>query len=258
MKKLFFLLTALLSIGSVVTSCSNDNASDSNQPATRSYVQDAELLMKFVDVDKAEGLYYINDNKKITALSYITDKDWQELQKVDPANRTIYENELMQLNAQLENVAKNGAVSQIVYSTYGETWVRNIGEDFPFTVETKDYTPNVTTKAQYGAWVLDPDMTVYMSFNGNANIRSDIRMNLFGSMYYFFEIICQIKATKTGSYPGEGGNNPKSVVFSGVSSFENYSFLWKTVSGLPSYWDFQGIQHSPGFGKGTINVNFYD
>ena len=105
-------------------------------PAMRDYQTDAEVLSKFVDVNKSLGEYYINVNKKNSPLAYIYDSDYQELQKVSPANRTRFEDELKALNSKLAVAAKREDVSQIVYSTYGgETWIRTINHDAAVTIE---------------------------------------------------------------------------------------------------------------------------
>lgn len=43
-----------------------------------------EVLSRFVDVNEATNEYYINENKKTRALSYVTGSDWQDLEKVSP------------------------------------------------------------------------------------------------------------------------------------------------------------------------------
>lgn len=260
MKKLFYFLVALLSIGFVVTSCSNDETIDANTPTTRSYDQDAEILVKFVDINKTEGQYFINDSKKISALSYITDKDWEELQKVNPANKTRFENDLRMLNNQLEAVAKRGDVSQIVYTTYGgKTWIRNISEDVPFMIERSNNVQAIATKANYNTMsILADGFTAYADFYAGRTIRSIVDINMFAWKYYFFEITCKIDATKTG--PIEGGNKENAIVISGTGQHENYTFTW-TAKGSETYlnWKFQGKMHSPSDDlSANVRVDFVD
>lgn len=124
MKKLtywVFMLFACIAI----TSCTDDDM-PTDKASVRDYQTDAEVLAKFVDVNKTLGEYYINENKKNSPMAYVTNKDWEELMLVSPVNRTKFENELKAVNSAIELAAKRNDVTQIVYNTYNETWVRTI------------------------------------------------------------------------------------------------------------------------------------
>ena len=246
MRKLSYFLMALLSIGVVVTSCSNDVTMDENQPATRSYDQDAELLSKFVSINKSEGTYFVDDSKKVTVLSYITDQDWKELQKVNPLNRTMYENELKTLNAELAAVAQRKDVAQIVYSTMGETWIRNINTDREVNIEVARPSETVATRATVATFSFFGDGYLVTSdpFTSGRQLRSSIELLHSGYKYYFFEISCET-ATKQG--PAEGGSYPNAVVLSGVAQYYLTSdYIWTTTkSGNSVTWQFKGKMRSP-------------
>lgn len=47
-----------------ITSCTDDDM-PTDKASVRDYQTDAEVLAKFVDVNKTLGEYYINENKKI-------------------------------------------------------------------------------------------------------------------------------------------------------------------------------------------------
>jgi len=96
MRKLL-ILTFLLCAVLVISSCS-DSDLPSIPAATRDYQTDAQILSKFVDVNKTIGEYYINENKRNSPLSYISDRDWEELLLVNPLNRAIFEKELTAVN----------------------------------------------------------------------------------------------------------------------------------------------------------------
>ncbi len=243
MKRLFYFLVALY-IGVVITSCSNDEIMDVNN-VTRNYEQDAAILSKFVSINKSEGTYFVDDSKKVTALSYITDHDWKELQKVNPLNRITYEDGLKTLNAELAAAAQRSDVVQIVYSTIGETWIRNINTTPEVSIEigepsTRATRAIVATFSFFG----DGYLVTSDQFTSGRQLRSTIELLHSGYKYYFFEISCET-ATKQG--PAEGGSYPNAVVLSGVAHYYlNSDYIWTTTrTGSNVSWQFKGKMRSP-------------
>ena len=92
MKNLFLSLAVLLSTGLCVVSCSDATVVSDEMPAMRDYQTDAEVLSKFVDVNKSLGEYYINVNKKNSPLAYIYDSITRNfkryLQPTEPGLKT--------------------------------------------------------------------------------------------------------------------------------------------------------------------------
>lgn len=255
MKQLFLSLAILLFTGFAVTSCSDDETMNNETPASRDYETDARILSKFVDVNKTIGEYYINENKKNSPLSYLTNKDWEELQSVNPANRARYENELKALNASLEAAAKSSDV--IVYNTYGETWVRNIKENTPIEIEKQELTSTRNTRSSYGRMGLLYNSEQRQSFYAGNQIRTRIDINLMGYTYYFFDLICDTNATKSGS--SSGGYDPKKVTMSGTTSMESWEYSWRENTGSNNvYWEFRGKRHAPSDFSSNITVEFFD
>lgn len=250
MKKFFlsYSLIALFSLGMCVTSCSDDDVASSEAPAMRDYQTDVQILSKFVDVNKSVGEYFLNENKKNSPMAYVSDTDWQALQEVSPTNRTRFENELKELNSQLAVAAQNPEVSQIVYSTYGETWVREIDHNTPVVLSVSENTNSVATRSTYQRLQLLYGQEQWASFKAGKTIKSDININMYGSAYYFFEIICDTNAEKSpsGDYPAGGGNDPKKIVMSGTGSVEYYTFTWTCKDGSSNVsWEFRGKIHAP-------------
>lgn len=248
MKKLFLQFAFLALGGLALSSCSQDESIVSESPTMRDYQTDSEVLSKFVDVNKTVGEYFLNENKKNSPMSYISDADWQELLKVSPTNRTRFENELKELNSQLAVAAQNPEVSQIVYNTYGDTWIREIDHESPVKLSVSENTNSVATRATYQRLQLLYGQEQWASFRAGRTVRSDISINMFGYSYYFFEIICDTDAQKSpsGSYPAGGGSDPKKIVMSGTGSMESYSFTWTCTDGSSNvYWEFRGKIHSP-------------
>ena len=67
MKKVIFMFISLLTVLGVC-SC-NDN--EVIEPVVSDSVSDMEVLSRFVDVNEITNEYYINENKKTRALSYV-------------------------------------------------------------------------------------------------------------------------------------------------------------------------------------------
>lgn len=257
MKKILSLALLLMACF-VITSCSNDEEVITQSSVARDYQTDAQVLAKFVDINKTIGEYYINENKKNSPMSYITNKDLEELQLVNPVNRVRYENDLKVLNSQLEAAAKRSDVSQIVYSVQGETWIRNIdNNDVPFSLEqTKDQ----FTRASRASWRLQLayNSEQRTSFYAGRQITSNVSINMTGYNYYYFEVICDTNASKSPS-GSVGGSNPKSILLSGTAIMENYTFRWTANSSdTQIYWEFRGRQNAPNFSGGTIMIEFSD
>ena len=63
MKRIHILLMALVALS--IQGCQDDFDVPSEQ-ASRSYEQDAEVLNRFVDINKTTHEYYINPNKRTT------------------------------------------------------------------------------------------------------------------------------------------------------------------------------------------------
>lgn len=86
MKKVMFLLFGLLTVFGI-SSCTDNEITE---PVVSDSVSDMEVLSRFVDVNEATNEYYINENKKTRALSYVTGSDWQDLEKVSPLSIEKY------------------------------------------------------------------------------------------------------------------------------------------------------------------------
>ncbi len=255
MKKILNLAFLLLAYF-VISSCSDDGMA-TQAPVTRDYQTDAQILSKFVDINKTLGEYYINENKKNSPMAYVTNKDWEELQLVNPANRTRYENELRALNAQLAVVAQRSDVDQIVYSIYGETWVRKLTDNSPIMFERSNQTATRSVKSDYGRLNLLYNSEQWLSFYAGNRVYMTITINLYSYTYYFFEIICETNASKSGS--SAGGSDPKRVVMSGTTSMETWQFTWTENTGSSNvYWEFRGNRSAPQDFSAQITAEFND
>lgn len=246
----------------VISSCSDDEMA-TQAPITRDYQTDAQILSKFVDVNKTLGEYYINENKKNSPMAYVTNKDWEELQLVNPVNKAKFENDLKALNSQLEIAAKRPEVSQIVYNTYGETWIRTLQKDAPIMIEKSPLNETeATTRSTWATLQLQYNALNEANFYAGNQIKSKISINMFGYKYYYFEIDCKIDASKTpeGWYPSGGGDNSQAIVMTGSASMETYNFTWKANSSDNDiFWKFKGYLYNPqNLGECLITAEFMD
>lgn len=263
MRKLLMLTFLLCAV--IVTSSCSDSDLPSTPAATRDYQTDAQILSKFVDVNKTIGEYYINENKKNSPLSYITNRDWEELALVSPVNRNRFERELGEINRSLEIASKRPDVTQIVYNTYGgNTWIRTLDHDAGFSIEKSllGDASNPVTRSTWSILQLQHGALNEATFYAGPQIKSKISIDMLGYKMYFFEIACKTEATKTaeGGYPSGSGDNEKTIVMSGQGSMESYNFTWRAKNDDDNiFWQFKGTLHNPqGLGECIIKAEFTD
>lgn len=248
MKHIFFTLAVILSAGVGVTSCSDEEVINVESPVTRDYQTDSQILSKFVDFNSSTGEYFINENKRPNAISYLNDKDWLELQKINPINYTRYEKELQELNRQLAEYEKDPNISRIVYSTYdGKTYVKDLNNDNSIQIE-RSFTISRSTKAYFSQMSISNGTQSYASFNTGSTIHTDIQILAFG--YYLCELKCNTKGAHCTN------NNLSSLVLSGTGPTGTVSYTW-TNSSSSTFWNFTGIGKSFQFGQ-IIQIDFVD
>lgn len=248
MKHIFLTLTVLLSAGVGVTSCSDDEVMNVESPLTRDYQTDSQILSKFVDFNSSTGEYFINENKRLNAVSYLNDKDWLELQKVSHINYDRYEKELGKLNRQLTEYEKDPNISKIVYSTYGgKTYIKDLNNDCSILIE-KSSIISRSAKANYTQMSISCGTQSYASFNASSTIHTDIQILAFG--YYLCELKCNTKGAHCTN------NNSSGLVLSGTGPTGTVSYTW-TSGSSSTFWDFTGICKTSQSGQ-IVQVYFKD
>lgn len=240
-----FILPGILMFCLSLTSCRQDSVINFEVPVVRDYQTDVQVLSRFVDVDKTTGEYYINENKRTTALSYLNDQDWLELQKVNPVNYNKYKNELATLNRQLAEYAHNPNISMIVYSTYGgDIYVRDLDNDCSLHIE-KAEGRLFSTRTTRQSFVFGKGTNSQATFNGGSSVQTTVRINSSG--YYLYELICN----PNGDLPV--GDNSTGLILSGTD-FDNSTYTW--ISDSPNtLWNFKGTAKSVSFGT-TAQIEF--
>ena len=84
MKKILYM--AFFLVGCIIVSSCSDDEVITQQPIVRDTQTDMQVLSRYIDINESTNEYYINENKKTRALSYVTGADWKELEKVTQCN----------------------------------------------------------------------------------------------------------------------------------------------------------------------------
>lgn len=246
MKKILYLASVLL-VSLFVSSCSDDEMV--TEPVVGDTQTDMEVLSRFIDVNEATNEYYINENKKTRALSYVTGDDWKKLEKVSPINLEKCKSNLQALNAQVATAVEDPRNAFIVFSVNGKTLVKKLRETnfdivsspnssastraLPYSLEV--WGGSNTTTGQFK----DASRTIRMNVNLDVNVQFN---------YYFFQIL----SPNAKPSPDDSFTTPESVAFSGTGPLWNNSFTWTAywdaqVGGLFS-WEFKSQGSTPSYG----------
>ena len=120
MKNVTVICVGLLTILGIYSCTDNDVM----EPAVSNTESDMAILARFVDVNEITNEYYINENKKTRALSYVTGADWLDLEKVSPLSIEKYKTNLRALNAQVASAISDPGTAYIVFSVNGKLWLK--------------------------------------------------------------------------------------------------------------------------------------
>lgn len=228
MKKILNLAFLLLACF-VISSCSDEM--ETQTPVVRDTQTDMQVLSRFVDINETTNEYYINENKKTRALSYVTGSDWVELEKVSPINLEQYKRDLRALNAQVAMAIEDPNIAYMVFSVNGKTLVKKL-RDTKFDLAYSQ-TSSVSTRAlPYSLEVVGgedsstgPFKDASRTINMNVNLDLNVQFN-----YYFFQVL----SPNAKPNPDDSYTTPESVAFSGTGPLWNTAFTWT------AYWDAQG------------------
>ena len=227
MKKLLTTTFAMLT-GLFLFSCSNEEITE---PVVSNTATDMEILSRFVDVNESTGEYFINENKKTRALSYVTGSDWKDLEKVSPLSIEKYKQELQALNAQVAEAIADPNVAYMVYSTGSKTFVRKVKENVDFDFDRSEYAALGTRAPLPTLSINGGSQSTTGSFkDASRTINMEVRLNASIQFnYYFFEVL------SPNAKPDYDDNitTPESVAFSGTGPLSNTRFVWT------AYWDAQ-------------------
>lgn len=111
------ILLSILGTAALLMGCSDSNAVFNEPEAIRAYETDAQIMARFVEVDRTTGTFVLNPDKKVTVSDYLLNSGREELMTVSQINRNRFINEMEAVNRQLSAVKRTGGVSAFVYST---------------------------------------------------------------------------------------------------------------------------------------------
>ena len=124
MKKILYM--AFFLVGCIIVSSCSDDEVITQQPIVRDTQTDMQVLSRYIDINESTNEYYINENKKTRALSYVTGADWKELEKVSSINLEKCKRNLRDLNTQVAMAIGDPNITYIVFSVEGKTLVKKI------------------------------------------------------------------------------------------------------------------------------------
>lgn len=248
MKKILHMACFL--VGCIIVSSCSDDEVITQQPVVRDTQTDMQVLSRFIDINESTNEYYINENKKTRALSYVTGADWKELEKVSPINLDKCKRTLRDLNTQVAMAIENPNVTYIVFSVDGKTLVKKLRDaNFDFVSSYASSAP--TRTLPYSLEVTSGNGVRTEKFkDASRTIRMDVNLELnVQPNYYFFEVL----RTNSKTASSNSALTLESVAFCGTGLLWNTSFFWTAYvneqgsDGLFS-WEFKSKGSTPSYG----------
>ena len=248
MKKILYM--AFFLVGCIIVSSCSDDEVITQQPIVRDTQTDMQVLSRYIDINESTNEYYINENKKTRALSYVTGADWKELEKVSSINLEKCKRNLRDLNTQVAMAIGDPNITYIVFTVEGKTLVKKI-RDANFDL-VSSYASSVSTRTlPYSLEVTGgSDKSTGKFKDENRTIRMDVNLDSKVQLnYYFFQVLSP--NTKTTS--DNSTLTLESVVFCGTGSLWNTSFFWTAnwdVQGSDGLylWEFKSKGSAPSYG----------
>ncbi|GJG31889.1 hypothetical protein PRBRB14_27680 [Hallella multisaccharivorax DSM 17128] len=221
------------------------------EPVVSNTESDMEVLARFVDVNETTNEYYINENKKTRALSYVTGADWQDLEKVSPLSIEKYKENLRVLNAQVASAISNPQTAYVVFSVNGKTLVKKVKENANFDISVSKNTI-AGTRANFPSLSINggSQSSTGIFYDSSRTLKMQVNLNpSLYSTYYFFEVL----NPNAKPSPDDNITTPESVAFSGTGSLPNNTFTWTSywdanVAGKGFKWEFRGKGNNPSYG----------
>ena len=228
MKQFYFLLVVLMALS--LQSCQNNLNLPS--PASRNYQQDVAVLNDFVDINKTTHEYYVNPNKKSTALSYLTNTEAEELNAVNPVNLNSFKQSISQINNMSGQLASSHGVDYIVMITESDIYISQIKVNSPIQLKRK-----LSDNRMNRSIIASCNITDYKErFYANSNDCIETSIELYPQSYknaaWAFLVTCKI---------GSDNDNKESarVLFCGVGFHISPGFEWSANQGNDVDWNFE-------------------
>lgn len=225
MKQFCSLVVLLVALG--LQSCQNNLNLPS--PASRNYQQDVAVLNDFVDINKTTHEYYINPNKKSSALSYLANTDAEELYAVNPVNINSFKQSISQINSMSSRLVSSHGVDYIVMITENDIYISQIKGNSPIHLKIKDNriirsiiaTCNITNYKEQ----------LYVNSSDCIETAIDLYPQSYKNAVWAFLVTCKV---------GYNGNKESAnILFCGVGFHINPSFEWSVNQGNDVNWNFE-------------------
>lgn len=244
MKRLTIALTVLLAV--FFQSC-QDKVYLEN-PATRTYQQDAVVLNEFVDINKTTHQFYINPNKRSSVLEYINNNN-EDLYSVNSLNASLFKESIEQINAMAGNAASYHSVDYIVMLTSTQGYISMINRKSPIII--KQLSANNQYHKLTEAYIHVNEDTAPYNFYGNSKeMMIELNSQAYKNAGWSFHIICE-----TGS-----GSSKKiaKILFCGVGHHYNPSFSWQIndTENRNTEWKFTIIKGMGSVNSTIANISF--
>lgn len=246
MKKVTFLFFCFLMI-ICAQSCQDHFKVES--PVGRSYQQDVAVLNEFVDINKTTHEYFINPNKRNSALSYITNADAEELNSVNSANLNLFKQSLKQVSSEAGQMAASHGADYVVMITNDDIYISKTKSNSPLDLKsnyssTRDYQPTMASVQVIG------ERALYSVYTNNVETSIELSPASYQNAGWSFWVTCRI-----GDYSNK---ETVRVLFCGVGFHTNLCFEW-LING--SYdqraaWDFEVKSSSNNDSPAIATLNF--
>lgn len=242
MKQIYFLLVVLMVLS--LQSCQNNLSLPS--PASRNYQQDVAVLNDFVDISKTTHEYYVNPNKKSTALSYLTNTDAEEFNAVNPVNLNSFKQSISQINSLSGQLASSHGVNYIVMITESEIYISQTKSNSPVHLKKKLSDDRINRSIIATCNITDYKEQLYVNSIDCIETTIELYPQSYKNAAWAFLVTCRV---------GHDGNKElASVLFCGVGFHINPSFEWSADQGNTVDWNFEVINTN---GDAHIaNLNF--
>lgn len=223
-KSLLFIAVGLCVL--FLQSCRNNLGT--SMPASRNYQQDVEVLNEFVDIKKTTHEYYINPNKRSSALSYITNADVEELNAVNQLNLNTFEQSLNQINKLTKGFAASHSVDYIVMMTADKIYTSLMNASSPVTLrdnswEIFEYASTVTSLQVAN---LEEERR---ASGAHLGMEIDLRPEAYGNAGWAFLLTCEL---------GYNHKEKVQILFCGIGYYMNPCFELATVHSANADWTF--------------------
>ena len=199
-------------------------------PASRNYEQDAIALNEFVDINKMTHGYYVNSNKRSSALSYLKNSAAEELNSVNSLNLETFNRSLSHINRVSDQLLSSRSVDYIVIITKDEIYVSRIKDASPVNLRQK------TAGRGYASTVSSLDVTGYKEqcyIDGCNYIETSLDLNpqAYKNTGWAFLVTCELD--------DDIEKKDVSVLFCGVGYHIAPCFEWLTNNNMN--WNFEVI-----------------